>query len=82
MGSLVIAYNVPGKRPLTVAVVDDPHLLQEVACAAIAQAEKKVALAAQSDPMMGRLQAAEISRLRSVLGLLVPGLHSLTPPVN
>lgn len=74
MGTLVICYAEPGGKPLSVATVEDPDLLLRAARLAIRQAEQRAALAAKSSPLMGRLQAAELARVRAALELLVPGL--------
>jgi hypothetical protein len=74
MGSLIIAFQAPGRKPVSVAIVDDPELLNMVAQFAIQQAEQRVTAAAKSDPVMARLQAAEVQRLRTALGILVPGI--------
>jgi hypothetical protein len=79
MGSLIIAFNSPGKRPLSIATIEDPELLLSAARLAIRQAEERVASFAESDPVMALLQAAEVSRLRTALEVLVPGLAETAP---
>jgi hypothetical protein len=78
LGSLTITYQGPGKRPLSVATIDDPDLLRAAARVALDQAEQRVALLAKSDPVMARLQAAEVERLRAALEILVPDLSAAT----
>jgi hypothetical protein len=80
MGSLIIAFSSPGKKPLSVATVDDPKLLHRAAQLAIRQAEQRLAQIAESDPMMALLQSAEVRRLRTVLEILAPG--SMEPMLN
>ena len=75
MGSLIIAFTSPGKKPLSVATVEDPELLRSAARLAIRQAEDRAS--AESDPVMALLQAAEVGRLRTALEVLVPGLVEL-----
>jgi hypothetical protein len=77
MASLIIVFSSPGKKPLSVATVEDVELLQRAARLAIEQAEERAASAAGSDPVMALLQAAEVQRLRTALDLLVPGLAEL-----
>jgi len=74
MGSLIIAFTSPGKKPFSVATVEDPELLLIAARLAIRQAEELAASFADSDPVMALLQAAEVGRLRRALEVLVPGL--------
>jgi hypothetical protein len=76
MGSLVIAYHPPGQPPQSVVTVNDPCLLQAAARAAIKEAEQKAAELTAEDPVLGRLQAAEVARLRMALEILVPGFDS------
>jgi hypothetical protein len=75
MGTLIIAFSSPGKKPLSVATIEDPTLLRVAARLAIRQAEHRAAANAGSDPVMALLQAAEISRLRTALELLAPGFE-------
>jgi hypothetical protein len=74
MGSLIIAFSSPGKKPFSVATVEDPELLLITARFAIRQAEEHAASFAESDPVMALLQVAEVNRLRAALEVLVPGL--------
>ena len=71
MGSLIIAYQEPGKPPLSVATINDKELLQLAAHVALDEAERRVSTAENS--VIARLQAAEVERLRAVLEVLVPG---------
>ena len=73
MGALTITYQAPGQRPLSVATVEDDVLLRQAAELALRQAETRAAATAAEDPIMGRLQAAEVERLRATLSILVPG---------
>ena len=76
MGSLVIAYQVPGQPAQSVVTVHDPDLLRAAARVAIQDAEQKAAELADEDPVLGRLQAAEVARLREALEILVPGFEA------
>jgi hypothetical protein len=75
MGSLIIAFSSPGRRPVSIAIVEDPELLCAAARSAIREAEERRVTTADSDPVLGLLQAAEVARLRIALRLLVPGLN-------
>jgi hypothetical protein len=79
MGSLIIAFSSPGKKPLSVATVEDPELLRMVARSAIRQAEESATRIAESDPVLALLQTAELQRLRMAFEVLVPGLSEPTP---
>jgi hypothetical protein len=79
MGSLIIAFCSPGKKPLSVATIEDPELLRIAARLAIRQAHERAANVAGSDPVMALLQGAEVMRLRTALEVLVPGLNDPTP---
>jgi hypothetical protein len=74
MGSLIIAFEPPGGRPVSVATLANPHLLRLAGFLAIAAAERWAAELVGADPTMARLQAAEVERLRTALELLIPGL--------
>jgi hypothetical protein len=76
MGSLVIAYQIPGQPAQSVVTVNDPHLLRAAARVAFEEAQQKADRLAAEDPVLGRLQAAEVSRLRAALDILVPGFDS------
>jgi hypothetical protein len=78
MGSLIIAFSSPGRKPVSVATIDDPELLFAAARLAIREAEECRAITAESDPVLGLLQAAEVERLRVALSVLVPGLADET----
>jgi hypothetical protein len=82
MGSLIIAFSSPGKKPFSVATVEDPELLLTTARLAIRQAEERAASLAESDPVLALLQAAEVDRLRTALEVLVPGLAETAPELN
>jgi hypothetical protein len=75
MGALIIAYTGPGTRgPLSVATIHDPELLRQAAVLAINEAQRRALRIAGSDPVMARLQEAEVHRLIAALSILVPGL--------
>jgi hypothetical protein len=74
MGSITITYVGEGRRPLSIAVVNDRALLRMAAGIAIREAEAQADSTSRLDPMMGRLQCLEVVRLRAALGALVPDL--------
>jgi len=78
VGSLIIAFSSPGKKPLSIATIEDPELLRIAARLAIRQAEERAAEVAGSDPVMAMLQTAEVVRLRTALEVLVPDLDEPT----
>jgi len=78
MGSLIIAYQILGQPAQSVVTVNDPHLLRAAACVALEEAQQKADNLAAEDPVLGRLQAAEVARLRAALQILVPGFDSAT----
>ena len=82
MGSLIIAFSSPGKKPFSVATIEDPELLLMAARLAIHQAEERAASLAESEPVLALLQAAEVGRLRTALEVLVPGLADHTPELS
>ena len=73
MGSLTITYESPGQAPVSVATVYDEGLLRQAARLAVEQAEREAKAVAAQDPIMGRLQVTEVTRLRAALSILVPG---------
>jgi hypothetical protein len=73
MGALTITYQAPGQLPLSVVTVEDEGLLKQAGIVALRQAEQRAAEIATEDPVMGRLQAAEVERLRVTLAVLIPG---------
>ena len=79
MASLIIAFNSPGRKPLSVATVEDPELLRMAARLAIRQAKEHAADIAGSDAVMALLQLAEVERLRTALEVLVPGFEEIAP---
>ena len=82
MGSLIIAFSSPGKKPFSVATIEDPVLLLATARLAIRQAEERAESFAESDPVLALLQAAEVNRLRTALEVLVPGLVEIAPELS
>ena len=74
MTSLIIAFEEPGSKPLSVAVVRDADLLHRAAMVAIEQAEREAAEIAKANPTLGKLRAADVTRLRAALEVLIPGL--------
>jgi hypothetical protein len=74
--SLLLVYEPSGGRPLTVARVEDSRMLVDAALVAILAAEQRAAELATADSLLGELERAEAGRLRTVLGLLIPGLKA------
>jgi hypothetical protein len=74
----MIVFSSPGRKPVSVAVVDDPELLRVAARLAIQQADDQVISIGDLDPVLALLQAAEAVRLRTVLEIVVPGLSEST----
>ena len=72
--SLLLVYEVPGGRPLTVARVDNSSLLLDAAQTAILQAEQRADALSEADEVLGRIERSEANRLRQVLALLIPGV--------
>jgi hypothetical protein len=78
--TIILAFQEPGRRPVSIASInddpDDPELLQRLARVALKQAEERVTDLLRSNPTMAKLQAAELSRLRTSLEILVPGFDA------
>jgi hypothetical protein len=74
--SVLVVYEPPGGRPLTVARVRDHRVLLDVAELAIMAAEHKAEELASADPVFGEVERAEAGRLRNVLNLLIPELRA------
>ena len=72
MGRVMIVFNSPGQKPMSIATIEDAELLRWAAKLAIQEAEERAASASQLDPVMALLQAAEVVRLRTALDVLVP----------
>lgn len=77
--SIRLVYEPTGGTPLTVARVAEPKLLRDVAAAAIEDAEDKARQIAAADGVLGTMELEEVSRLRRVLALLVPGMEVARP---
>jgi hypothetical protein len=73
MVSLIIAFEEPGSKPLSVAVVHDRNLR-----VALDQAQREASEVARKNPVPGKLRAAEVVRLQITLTTLIPGI--LTDP--
>ena len=71
---VVLAFQEPGRRPVSIASVNAPELVERVAKMALAEAQQCVEDLAESNPTMARLRAAEFERLRASLEILLPGL--------
>ena len=74
--SVLVVYEPPGGRPLTVARVRDQRMLVDVAEIAILAAEQRAEELAAADPVLGEVERAEAGRLRNVLNLLIPELKA------
>ena len=72
-GKLLITYTSANGKPLSIASIDDPQLLQLAARVAIRQAEQR---ANDPDSILAELKAAEISRLRTALSIVAPGFDA------
>jgi hypothetical protein len=71
MVSLIIAFHSSGKKPLSVATVENRELLRRAAQLAIEQAGERATSFAALDPLVKLLQAAEVQRLRTALNVWV-----------
>jgi hypothetical protein len=69
--TLAILYAPEGRRPLSIARVNDRALLALVAKQAILEAEATADELMESDPALGTLQLEEAIKLRRVLTLLL-----------
>jgi hypothetical protein len=77
MGSLIIAFHAPGRKPVSVASINDSSLLKAAALIAIEQAEQRATDVSPEDPILGALQRVEVARLRASLSVLIPGLMAI-----
>ena len=73
MVAIAITYTAPGLGVRSVATVEDEGLLRRVAQLAMERAEEDAAAIACEDAVAGRLQRAEVRRLRAALSILIPG---------
>jgi len=73
--ALIIAFEEPGRKPLSVASVHDQELLRQAATVALEEAEREAAAVARESPTLGKLRAAEVVRLRTTLATLIPSLR-------
>jgi hypothetical protein len=80
MATLIIAFEAPGKQPLSVATIHDPQLLRQAAFCALVEAEHRAEALVGTNPILARLQAAELQRLLSALQILVPDLTDNLEP--
>lgn len=69
---LAIVLDNGENRPLSLATVRDPELVDAAAAAAIAESEQIAEELSLADPLLGQIQREETSKLRRVLGLLLP----------
>jgi hypothetical protein len=70
MFSLAIVYRSAAGRPLSVATIEDPRLLEEAATLALREAYDKADHISTADPVLGRIQREEASKLKRVLSAL------------
>jgi hypothetical protein len=72
MVTLIIAFEEPGRKPISVASVHNEELLHYAAAVALQEAEYEAAAVARENPTLGKLRAAEVVRLRTTLATLIP----------
>ena len=70
--TLAILYAPAGRRPLSLASINDRDLLTVAAERAILEAEAAATRLMERDPTLGILQREEASKLRRVLRRLLP----------
>lgn len=70
--TLAILYAPEGQKPLSIARVHDRCLLAAAAEKAVCEAEVIANQLMNDDPVLGAVQLEEASKLRRVLGLLIP----------
>lgn len=75
MVTLMIVFEEPGRKPLSVASVRNAELLHHVAVVALQEAEQEAAAVTRENPTLGKLRAAEVVRLRTTLEILIPNFH-------
>ncbi len=69
--TVAILYAREGRRPLSIASINDRQLLEIVARRAISEADATATEVAKGDPTLGALQYEEANKLRRILsGLL------------
>ena len=64
--TVAILYAREGRRPLSIASINDRQLLEAVAARAILEAEATATELTKGDPTLGALQYEEVNRLRRV----------------
>jgi hypothetical protein len=72
--SLLLVYEIPGGRPLTVARTVDQKLLLNVAQHVLEEAGERAKALADADEVLGAVEREEVRRLRRVLEILTPEL--------
>lgn len=70
--TILLVYEVPGGRSLTVARVADRSLVAHAASLAISVAEARAEELGDADRTLGMVEREEAHRLKRVLSLLVP----------
>lgn len=73
---LYITIEPENGRPVTLARVADTEILRAAGQSAIARADREAQAMESEDPVLGILQRAEASRLRSALELVIPELRA------
>ena len=69
--SVAILYSREGRRPLSIASINDSQILEMVAERAIREAEATATELRKVDPTLGALQYEEANKLRRVLSRLL-----------
>ena len=72
---LVYEPETSQRGPVPIARLDDPTLAVMVARSVLAQAEARAQQISKLDGFLGEIENAEVSRLRQILTLLIPGLN-------
>jgi hypothetical protein len=63
---VALRFRDPSGEQLTIGITTDPGLVRAVGAELVAEAEDTARGVAGTDPVLGRLCAAEVARLRSV----------------
>jgi hypothetical protein len=70
--SIVLLYEPTSGRPVPIARASDPALIVAVAKSAISDASARASRLYRANPIVGKVERAEVKRLKEVLALLVP----------
>jgi hypothetical protein len=74
---LAIVYTPEGGKPYRVVGIEDRALLRDAAAAAVREAEQRAYVLDGRDPFLSAVETAEASRLRRVLGMIVPEFNGV-----